>query len=312
MIGADICGFEKSTTEELCARWIEVGAFYPFARDHNAINQLPQELYIWDTVAEASRNALAIRYQLLPYLYTLFYQAHTTGSTVARSLWLNFPEDEVALTVDRQFMWGDKILISPVLDAGATSVSAYFPASGGAAYWYDFSDQSLAIDATGVAGGSGVWKTLATPLTKVNVHIKGGSILPLQQAAMTTTAGRATPFRLVVALCPGGKAFGELFWDDGEEVELKRYLSVSYQAAVSDGTGSVASTILHDSYLAAKELHIEEIIVLGKGMSKPSSVMLNGHELTGAQVIVSESGSSIHFVGMHTPITGTFALEWKY
>lgn len=87
-VGADICGFLENTNEELCQRWMELGAFYPFSRNHNGegfIDQDPAALS--ESVQNSSRTALNIRYRLLPYLYTLFYESHTTGSTVVRPLY---------------------------------------------------------------------------------------------------------------------------------------------------------------------------------------------------------------------------------
>jgi alpha-glucosidase (family GH31 glycosyl hydrolase) len=86
-IGADICGFFGDSTEELCQRWMELGAFYPFSRNHNALGTKPQDPAVWDSVASASRTALNIRYSLLPYLYTLFFHSHQLGSTVVRPLY---------------------------------------------------------------------------------------------------------------------------------------------------------------------------------------------------------------------------------
>ena len=180
MVGADICGFLGDTTEELCARWIEVGAFYPFARNHNALGQKSQELYLWPSVTEASQKALGMRYQLLPYLYSAFYRAHSYGGVVAASLWFNFPADEATVDLDEQFMLGKSVLVSPVLHQGQSFVDAYFPQQ----LWYDFHDYTLAVDATGGGGNrGGKYVTLATGLTDVNVHVKGGSILPLQQVS---------------------------------------------------------------------------------------------------------------------------------
>ncbi len=70
-IGADICGFFFNATEEMCQRWSELGAFYPFSRNHNTRFTLDQDPGLLPTVAFSARNSLLIRYRLLPYLKVL-------------------------------------------------------------------------------------------------------------------------------------------------------------------------------------------------------------------------------------------------
>jgi alpha-glucosidase (family GH31 glycosyl hydrolase) len=139
-VGADICGFVGDSNEELCARWMQLGSFYPFSRNHNGKGWRSQEPYLWPSVAKASRNALKIRYQILPYYYTLFYQSHNFGATVLRPLFFEYPEDKNTYNLDRQFLIGSSILITPVLSPGATSVSGYFPKG----VWYDWYTHRLA------------------------------------------------------------------------------------------------------------------------------------------------------------------------
>ena len=87
MVGADICGFHENTTNELCARWYEVGAFYPFSINHNNENNIDQDpVALGEPVISAAKRALDIRYELLPYYYTLFYKSHQFGNTVTRAL----------------------------------------------------------------------------------------------------------------------------------------------------------------------------------------------------------------------------------
>ena len=66
-VGADTCGFNGNTDEELCGRWMQLSAFMPFYRNHNEMGAISQEPYRWDSVASASRTAIAVRYSLLPY-----------------------------------------------------------------------------------------------------------------------------------------------------------------------------------------------------------------------------------------------------
>ncbi|XP_066470910.1 lysosomal alpha-glucosidase isoform X2 [Tiliqua scincoides] len=138
LVGADVCGFVGDTSEELCVRWMQLGAFYPFMRNHNDRGNKPQEPYTFSQEAQqAMRKALFLRYALLPYLYTLFHKAHSAGETVARPLYLEFPEDPNTWTVDRQFMWGEGLLITPVLESGKMKVSGYFPSGT----WYNLVDE---------------------------------------------------------------------------------------------------------------------------------------------------------------------------
>lgn len=189
-VGADICGFSGDTTEELCGRWISAGAFYPFSRNHNTLGAAPQELYLWDSVADAGRRAIKMRYQLLPHLYTAFHHANEHGSPVAKPLWFAFPHDPVTHAIDDQWLLGD-VLISPVLHQGETKREAYFPKGK----WYNLNDNTT-VDTHD--GGKTV--TLNLPMGHVGVHMMAGSILPMQQPASVTADVRASPLTLVVAL----------------------------------------------------------------------------------------------------------------
>lgn len=75
-----------------------MAAFFPFYRNHNIRGTIPREPYVWPSIAEASRRAIAVRYSLLNYIYTLFYYAHTEGDTVLRALAWEFPNDETLKT----------------------------------------------------------------------------------------------------------------------------------------------------------------------------------------------------------------------
>ncbi|KAJ1720071.1 hypothetical protein LPJ53_005256 [Coemansia erecta] len=249
MMGADICGFEDDTTEELCARWAEVGAFYPFARDHNMYGAIPQELYRWPTVAEASRRALGIRYSLLPYIYTHLQYSVEKGWPLARALVFEFSHVAATAGIDTQFLVGDALLISPVLTEGETSVDAFFPSS----IWYDWYDYS-------VITGANANVTLDAPLEHVNVHVRGGRILPGQNPALTTTESRKGDFFLIVAANENNHASGSLYYDDGETFDTPhRWIDLDYSDNVLtikqvEGSYTIAPCLSKISLLGVRDV----------------------------------------------------------
>jgi len=97
-VGADICGYGGNTTEELCARWFQLGAFYPFARNHNELTANPHEAYaLGPKVLESSKTNLKLRYALLKFYYRHFINKRGLG-TIYRPLFIDFPTDAATWT----------------------------------------------------------------------------------------------------------------------------------------------------------------------------------------------------------------------
>ena len=220
MFGVDTCGFWGDTNEQLCNRWTQLSAFFPFYRNHNAVGQVSQEAYRWASVAEATKVAMRVRFQLLPYMYTLLQDAHETGSNVMRAMAWEFPNDPSLANADRQFFLGSAVLVTPVLVENATSVDGVFPGSGRGEVYYDWYNQSK------VETGNGRNITIDAPLGFIPVFLRGGNAIATQQYAMTTRDARKTPWNVIVALNKDGGASGQLYLDDGESLSPSVSLKV--------------------------------------------------------------------------------------
>ncbi|XP_066182529.1 sucrase-isomaltase, intestinal [Sylvia atricapilla] len=267
--GADICGFFKDSEYELCVRWMQLGAFYPYSRNHNEKGTRRQDPASWDEkFIQMSRDVLNIRYTLLPYLYTLMYDAHAYGSTVIRPVLHEFVQDRNTWDIDEQFLWGPALLISPVMRLNDRSVVAYFPD----ARWYDYHTDTN-------TGFRGEFQNLSAPLEHINLHIRGGYILPWQRPANTTAYSRKNPMGLTVALDDNQLAEGHLYWDDGVRIDAYEdgiYLLTSFTAKQN----SLEITVTHQNYVDPNNLMFTDIKVLGV----PTTV---------TQVSVSQNGGTI-------------------
>ncbi|CAH1268259.1 MGAM [Branchiostoma lanceolatum] len=304
-VGADICGFWDDSTPDLCQRWMLLGAYYPFSRNHNWEGGSPQHPTHWDgAIADAARDSLQTRYTFLPYLYTLFYQAHTQGSTVVRSLMHEFIEDKHTWSIDRQFLWGPALLISPVLDQGAMDVTAYFPK----ARWYDYYSVNSERQGREVAdAGQGRSLSLPCDMDCIPVHIRGGHVIPTQGHANTTVYSRRKPLGLIVALDEAGEASGSLFWDDGEDIDTVG--SNSYRMITFSVTATTLDiTVERDGYTPDPELHYETIQVFGSP-AMPTDVTVNGQNAM--DNIVKKTADKVwHLEGLSLSMAEDHKITW--
>ena len=297
MFGVDTCGFQQNTDEELCNRWMQLSAFFPFYRNHNDLNSIPQEAYVWASVATATKSAMAIRFQLLPYIYTLFYQAHTTGSTVMRAMAWEFPNDPNLANADRQFFLGPAILVTPVLEQGASSVSGIFPGTGkGTLYWDWYTQTQVVVDI-----GQNV--TIPAPLGHIPVYVRGGYVLPMQQPAMTTADARATPWSVLVALSAKGTASGSLYLDDGESLVPNATLYVELAATATNQLWASGRGLFVDTNPLAS------VTILGT--AAPRNVALNGAPVEASDVSYNATSRVLVVGGLQSmTVQGAWARDW--
>lgn len=209
-VGMDVGGFTGNPTPQLFARWVTIGAFSPFFRIHSAINTKEADPWSFGEEVEAiNRNYINLRYRLLPYLYSAFYEAHTTGLPINRTLAINNSQDANTYKDEyqNQFYHGASLLVCPA-ESSKDFIKAYLPEVP----HYDlYTDKEL-------AAGEHV---VESPVKQLPVFVRAGSILVMQSLTMNT-AEKPTD-TLYVHLYNGTKGSTFTYYeDDGESFENER------------------------------------------------------------------------------------------
>ncbi|KGE18204.1 glycoside hydrolase family 31 protein [Paenibacillus wynnii] len=134
--GSDIGGFSHHATPELLARWTQAGVFFPYCRNHSVLDSVYQEPWSFGShIEEICKKYIRLRYRLMPYLYTVFYEAHKTGLPVMRPLILEYPNDRSVHNLCDQFMVGSNLLVAPVLRPNTEYRVVYLPEGEWVDYW---------------------------------------------------------------------------------------------------------------------------------------------------------------------------------
>ena len=230
---------------ELYVRWFQYATFQPNMRAHGSRNE--NEVWSYGKQAEPIlEKYLRLRYELMPYIYSLAYSSHQTGAPFMRGLFMDFGDDPKVAGITDEFMFGPALLIAPVTEQGATSREVYLPAG---AHWYNFWTNEY------MEGGQ--WTKVAAPIDTLPIFVRAGSILPLGSPVESTNAKQTIAS---VRVYRGADAEFTLYNDDGT--------TFAYEKGTSDIThlhwSEAAGRLEHAGTAAWLGSDAKVVAVIGK------------------------------------------------
>jgi alpha-glucosidase len=244
-VGADIGGFAGNATAELFARWMQVGMLYPLMRAHSIINSMQHEPWVFgERVEQICRDYIELRYQLLPYLYTLFWQASTTGAPILRPLLYEFPNDPQTTQLYDQVMLGPSLMAAPILRPGVDYRAVYLPAGT----WFDWWTGEKLQGETHILAHA--------PLERMPLYVKAGAVIPLAPVMQYVKEVPVSQLRIKVW---SGTNKWTLYEDDGESFEYE------------DGDWSMTT---YQVYPENKKTIVEVNARVGSWQSQPRTVIV--------------------------------------
>ena len=197
----DIGGFQGTPTKEMLVRWFQAGVFLPIMRSHSNIGTTARFPFLWGDDGEAAiREALNLRYQLLPYIYSLGHDAYNTGAPIMRPLVMEFPADTTVANMTDEWLVGKGLLAAPVLAEGGKR-SIYLPADT----WYDYHTGEV------ITGPKTI--SVDKALDEIPVYVRAGTILPVGAVVQYSEQTSGTP--LEIRIYPGKNGSFKMVEDDG-------------------------------------------------------------------------------------------------
>lgn len=263
--GTDVGGFIDHPTPELFVRWIQLAAFHPFFRNHSSGDHGDQEPWCFgDTALEIARKFINLRYTLLPYFYSAFYEYVQLGTPIIKPIaWYDQQDTDTLYRAD-EFIVGNHILVCPVLEPNATSRYVYLPKGSWYHYW------------TGerLKGGREIQAPAA--LDEVPMYIKAGAVIPFYPVSQFV--GEKPVDQLLLRVYIGEEEVSSSLYEDaGEGYDYKNGIYNLKQFSTVKLKDEFRVTLKNQGHFEPQYSTFRfEIIGLTKA---PSAVLLNDKPL---------------------------------
>jgi alpha-glucosidase len=252
-VGTDIGGFVGSPDGELYVRWLQLGVFSPLMRTHTEWGSKDQEPWSYGPDnEEINKRTIELRYTFLPYIYNEMYKASISGIPPMRPLVFEYPDDWRYARNETEFMFGDQMLVAPVLRSGERTRSLALPQG----QWFDYWSSKQ------VKGGAQV--TVDAPLDRIPLFVKAGSIIPTQQVLQYSDEAPINPLTLTVYT--GENCREEFYEDDGVSFEYQKggYAKRTVRYSRNNGSSMLSIGAVSGSYRFADRRLIVRFLGVGK------------------------------------------------
>ena len=265
--GSDVGGFIGSPDGELYTRWIQMAVFHPFFRTHSSGDHGDKEPWKFDQqYVDIVRRFIELRYELLPYIYTVFQHHSETGVPMIRSLHLEGHIDPETFFREEEFFLGHDIMICPVSEPGKSSRKMYLTTG----QWYDYWTDQL------IEGGKEI--TVDTPLDQIPIFIRQGAVIPKQPKMQYVDE---FVFEELTLECykPAVSTTSSIYEDRGdgyEYLEETGFVKKSFESSIEEDQWTIAQNTI-GSYESTYQTYCIKLHGLDQ---MPSQIMLDGENIT--------------------------------
>ncbi|WP_411274505.1 glycoside hydrolase family 31 protein [Daejeonella sp.] len=265
--GTDIGGFSGEPDAELFTRWIQMGVFSPFMRAHSAGDTAEREPWSFGPeFEEINRKFIGLRYRLMPYIYSVFWEHHKHNFPILRPLVMHEQENVLTHGIQDVFTFGDKILIAPVTDHGARHRNLYLPAG----IWYNYWTHEM------MQGG--IEHFVDAPIDSMPIFVKGGAVIP--ESPLMQHVGEFEIDELMFQVYYSDYEANSFYFEDHDDTfafEQDIYLEKKY-VVKGDASSMTLTQSIEGLYTPRYETYDLKIIGLP---FTPAKVLIDGREYTG-------------------------------